>query len=252
MYNTPLAFFEELVRYMIAQTYPNWELCLEDGSPQKNAQIEEICKKDSRILYRYTGNNLGIAGNTNEALKRATGDYIGLLDHDDLLTANCLFEVVKAINDDPDVEFLYTDEDKITTTDKACFEPYFKPDFAIDKLRTVNYICHFSVFRRDVMEKLGGERSEYDGAQDYDLILRMAEIAKNIKHIPKILYHWRVHERSTAAVGEVKPYAFEAGIKVLEDHLKRVGLEGTVSHGATLGTYRIEYKGKKQPSDTEL
>ena len=137
MYNTPLNFFEELVEYMINQTYTNWELCLEDGSPKKNEEIEEICKKDKRIKYNYTGNNLGIAGNTNEALKRATGDYIALLDHDDLLPVNCLYEIVKAINEDPDIEFIYTDEDKITTTDKPRFEPHFKPDFAIDTLRGI-------------------------------------------------------------------------------------------------------------------
>lgn len=255
MYNTPLNFFEELVEYMINQTYTNWELCLEDGSPKKNEEIEEICKKDKRIKYNYTGNNLGIAGNTNEALKRATGDYIALLDHDDLLPVNCLYEIVKAINEDPDIEFIYTDEDKITTTDKPRFEPHFKPDFAIDTLRGNNYICHFSVFRKDLMQKLEGERSKYNGAQDFDIIIRMAEITdpKHIKHIPKVLYHWRVHDLSTAkAGGDAKPYAFEAGIKVLEDHLKRVGLEGKVSHGATLGNYKIDYKVKGNPKVTIL
>ena len=253
MYNTPVNFFSELVEYMINQTYPNWELCLEDGSPEKNKEIEEICKKDERIKYNYTGKNLGIAGNTNEALKNATGDYIALLDHDDLLPANCLYEVVKAINEDPSIEFIYTDEDKITTTDKPRFDPHFKPDFAIDTLRSNNYICHFSVFRKDLMDKLGGERSKYDGAQDYDIIIRMAEIAKNIKHIPKVLYHWRVHELSTAkAGGDAKPYAFEAGIPVLQDHLNRVGLEGEVSHGVTLGTYKIDYKVKGNPKVTIL
>ncbi len=253
MYNTPVNFFSELVEYMINQTYPNWELCLEDGSPEKSKEIEEICKKDNRIKYNYTGKNLGIAGNTNEALKNATGDYIALLDHDDLLPANCLYEVVKAINEDPSIEFIYTDEDKITTTDKPRFDPHFKPDFAIDTLRSNNYICHFSVFRKDLMDKLGGERSKYDGAQDYDIIIRMAEIAKNIKHIPKVLYHWRVHELSTAkAGGDAKPYAFEAGIPVLQDHLKRVGLEGEVSHGVTLGTYKIDYKVKGNPKVTIL
>ncbi|MBR6902785.1 MAG: glycosyltransferase [Clostridia bacterium] len=253
MYNTPIDFFDELVEYMINQTYQGWELCLEDGSPKANAKIAEICKKDKRIKYNYTGNNLGIAGNTNEALKRATGDYIALLDHDDLLPANCLFEVVKAINEDRDTEFIYTDEDKITTTDKPRFEPHFKPDFAIDTLRSNNYICHFSVFRRDIMDKLGGERSEYDGAQDYDLFLRMSEIAENIKHIPKILYHWRVHDNSTSKLNsDAKPYAFEAGIKVLKDHLSRVGLQAQVTHGATLGTYEIDYKVIGEPKVTIL
>ena len=253
MYNTPIEFFSELIDYMLNQTYKNWELCLEDGSPEKNTEIETICKKDKRIKYNYTGNNRGISGNTNEALRRATGDYIALLDHDDLLPYNCLFEVVKAINEDPTIEFIYTDEDKFTTMDKPRFDPHFKPDFAIDTLRTNNYICHFSVFRRDIMEKLGGERSEYDGAQDYDLILHMTEIAKNIKHIPKILYHWRVHDLSTSkAGGDAKPYAFEMGIKVLTDHLKRVGLDGEVRHGATFDSYEVEYKVKGNPKVTIL
>ena len=183
MYNTPVNFFEELVEYLINQTYKNWELCLADGSPSKNEEIEKICKKDNRIKYNYTGKNQGISGNTNEALKMATGDYIGLLDHDDLLSVNALYEIVKAVNEDKSIEFIYTDEDKITTMDKPRFDPYFKSDFAIDTLRANNYICHFSVFRKDLMEKLGGFRSKYDGAQDYDIIIRMAETAKNIKHL---------------------------------------------------------------------
>ena len=255
MYNTPVDMFNELVEYLINQTYTNWELCLEDGSPEKNEKICEICNKDDRIKYNYTGNNLGIAGNTNEALKNATGDYIALLDHDDILPLNCLYEVVKAINEDPEIEFIYTDEDKITTMDKPRFDPHFKPDFAIDTLRSNNYICHFSVFRKDLMDKLGGERSKYNGAQDFDIILRMAEITdpKHIKHIPKILYHWRVHELSTAkAGGDAKPYAFEAGIPVIQDHLKRVGLEGKVTHGATLGTYQTDYKVIGNPKVTIL
>ncbi len=154
MYNTPVNFFTELVQYLIDQTYTNWELCLADGSPEKNKKLEEICRKDERIKYNYTGKNLGISGNTNEALKMATGDYIALLDHDDLLPINSLFEIVKAINEDPEIEFIYTDEDKITTMDKPRFDPHFKPDFAIDTLRSNNYICHFSVFRKDLMEKL--------------------------------------------------------------------------------------------------
>ena len=248
MYNTPVNFFEELVEYLINQTYKNWELCLADGSPSENEEIEKICKKDNRIKYNYTGKNQGISGNTNEALKMATGDYIGLLDHDDLLSVNALYEIVKAVNEDKSIEFIYTDEDKITTMDKPRFDPYFKSDFAIDTLRANNYICHFSVFRKDLMEKLGGFRSKYDGAQDYDIIIRMAETAKNIKHIPKILYHWRVHELSTSKPGgDAKPYAYEAGIKVLQDHLERVGLEGKVNHGVTLGSYKITYKIKGNP-----
>ena len=254
MYNTPKQYFEELVDRMIEQTYSNWELCLADGSPEKNKEIEEICKKDARIHYQFLAENRGISGNTNAALKMATGDYISLLDHDDLLAPFALYEVVKTINRHAEVEFIYSDEDKFTTLGGKRFDPHFKPDFAIDTLRSNNYVCHFSTFKKELMDKLGGFRSNYDGAQDYDIIIRMSELTDKIVHIPKILYHWRVHPASTAAAtaGDAKPYAFESGIRVLQDHLKRVGLEGTVEHGITLGIYRIRYKVKGTPKVTIL
>ncbi len=249
MYNTPEKYFEELVDRMIEQTYPNWELCLADGSKEKNAKIEKICEKDKRIKYKFINDNKGISGNTNEALKLVTGDYVSLLDHDDMLSKNALYEVVKCINENPDVEFIYTDEDKFTELKGKRWEPHFKPDFAIDSLRSNNYICHFSTFKKELMDKLGGFRSKYDGAQDYDIIIRMSELTDKIVHIPKVLYHWRVHPQSTAAAtaGEAKPYAFEAGIKVLEDHLKRCNLKGTVEHGITLGNYIIHYEVEGNP-----
>ncbi len=248
LYKTPRKFFEELVQCLKDQTYSNWELCLADGTPEENKELKDIIKSDKRIKYKALEKNLGIAGNTNECIKLATGDFIALFDHDDLLPEFSLYEVVKAINENPDVEFLYSDEDKITTLDKPRFDPYFKSDFAPDSLRANNYICHFSVFKKELLEKLGGEREEYDGAQDYDIILRMSEETKNIVHIPKMLYHWRVHENSTAKAGETaKPYAYEAGIKAIQDHLKRIGLKGTVEDGETLGTYHVKYEIKGNP-----
>ncbi len=251
MYNTPYNFFEELVDCLINQTYSNWELCLADGSPQKDTSLEKIYKKDNRIKYQFLGENKGIAGNTNECIKMATGNFIALFDHDDLLPVFSLYEVVKCINENPEVEFIYSDEDKITTLDKPRFNPHFKPDFSLDFLRANNYICHFSVFKRELMDKLEGERSKYDGAQDFDIILRMTENVKDLKnivHIPKVLYHWRVHPNSTAqADTQAKPYAFEAGIPAIQDHLERVGLKGTVEHGASLGTYRIKYEFEGNP-----
>lgn len=242
MYNTKEEFFKELVDGLIEQTYSNWELCLADGSPEKNLEIENICKCDERIKYNFLGKNLGISGNTNEALKLATGDYIALLDHDDLLPKFSLYEIIKCINKHPEVEFIYTDEDKFEKIGGKRYDPYFKSDFAPDTLRANNYICHFSVFKKSLMNKLGGFRSEFDGAQDYDIFLRMSEVTKNIIHIPKILYHWRVHELSTAkSGGTAKPYAYEAGIKALKAHIDRLGLKGTVEHGKTLGTYKINY-----------
>jgi len=245
MYNTPLNFFKELVDSLINQTYTNWELCLADGSKERNEKIEKLCSKDKRIVYKFLNDNQGISGNTNEALKLATGDYIALLDHDDLLPIYSLFEYVKLINEHPNAEFIYSDEDKITTLNKPRFEPHFKPDFSIDFLRTNNYICHFSMFKKELMDKLGGFRSKYDGAQDFDIILRMSENVEsyaNIYHIPKVLYHWRVHAASTAGSGEAKTYAFDSGVLAVQDHLDRVGIKAKVEHGATLGTYKANYE----------
>lgn len=243
MYNTPAKFFEELVDSLINQTYSNWELCLADGSEAQNEELKSIIEKDSRIKYNFLGENKGIAENTNAALKMATGDYIGLLDHDDILPEFSLYEVVRTINNHPEADFIYSDEDKFEEVGGKRYDPYFKSDFAPDTLRANNYICHFSIFRKDLMDKLEGFRSEFDGAQDYDIILRMSENAKNIVHIPKILYHWRVHELSTAKAGaHAKPYAYEAGKKAVQAHLDRMGLKGTVEQGKTIGTYKVNYE----------
>lgn len=244
MYNTKEKFFKDLVNCMISQTYSNWELCLADGSPKQNENLKKYIEKDARIKYKFLNENKGIAGNSNAAIDMAEGDYIALLDHDDILAEYALYEVVSYINKWPNAEFLYSDEDKIDENDNR-YDAYFKPDFAPDTLRCQNYICHFSIFKKELMDKLGGFKSDYDGAQDYDIFLRMSEIAKveNIKHIPKLLYHWRVHNESTAKLNShAKNYAFEAGKKAIEDHLKRIGLEGTVSEGCIEGIYRIDYK----------
>ena len=248
MYNTPVNFFTELVDCLKAQTYSNWEMCLADGSPKKNEELDPIIKSDERIKYVFLSENKGISGNTNEALKLATGDYILLVDHDDLIPVFCLYELAKRINKNPEAEFIYTDEDKIEgTKDKRC-DPHFKPDFAIDTLRSNNYITHLSVFKKELMDKLGGFRDKYNGAQDFDIIIRATENTKNIIHIPKVLYHWRVHPNSTAMVADAKPYAYEAGIKVIEDHLERQGLEAKVTHGGDIpGVYEVEYKVKGNP-----
>ena len=249
MYKTKEKFYKDLVKCKIKQTYPNWELCLADGSPEKNENYRKHYEKDERIKYKFLGENKGIAGNTNAAIEMATGEYIALLDHDDILAEYALYEVARCINKNPNVEFMYSDEDKIDGRDNR-YDAYFKPDFAPDTLRCQNYICHFSKFKKEVMDKLEGFRSDYDGAQDYDIFLRMSEIVKeeNIKHIPKILYHWRVHRESTAQLNSnAKNYAFEAGKKAISDHLKRIGLEGEVSEGCLDGIYRVDYKVKGNP-----
>ena len=248
MYNTPIKYFEELVESLINQTYGNWELCLADGSMQKNEQLQEIIKKDNRIKYKFLNENKGIAGNTNSAIQMATGDYIALLEHDDLIPVFCLYELVKTINKNPEVEFIYTDEDKISGDENRRYDPHFKPDFSIDTLRSNNYITHLAVFKKELMNKLEGVRDEYNGAQDFDIILRMAENTNKIVHIPKILYHWRVHEDSTAMISAAKPYAYEAGKKAVEDHLKRQGLKAKVTHGGDMhGVYQVEYEIEGNP-----
>ncbi len=242
MYNTEEKFFVQLVDCVLGQTYKNFELCLADGSPKKAEFVDDIVKKDERIKYKFIGENKGISGNTNEALSLATGNFIGLLDHDDLLPNFSLYEIVKCINENPDVEFIYTDEDKINSDTLERFDPHFKPDFAIDTLRSNNYITHFSIFKKSLMEKIGGFNSKYDGAQDYDVIIKAVENAKKIVHISKVLYHWRVHQNSTAMISESKPYAYEAGVLVIEDHLKRLNIDAKVSQGGDVpGVYEVEY-----------
>ncbi len=249
MYNTPIKYFKELIDCMLKQTYKNWQLCLADGSPEKNDEIINIVNKDKRIVYKFLGKNNGIAENSNEALKLATGDFIALVDHDDLLPEFCLYELVKAINENKDVEFIYTDEDKINEEKENRCDPHFKPDFAIDTLRSNNYITHLSVFSKILMEKLGGFSSKYNGAQDYDIILRAVENTNKIVHIPKILYHWRINPNSTAMLSDTKPYAYEAGIRVIQDHLNRQGLKAEVTQSKDIkGVYEVQYEVENNPS----
>ena len=245
LYNTDTEFFRELLYSVHCQTYSNWELCLADGSPEELTQIKKMCEKDKRIKYKFLGENKGISGNTNECLKLATGDYIALFDHDDMIPLNSLFEIARCINNNPDVEFIYTDEDKLESIDEFRYNPYFKPDYAPDTLRSGNYITHFSIFKKELMEKLEGFRSKYDGAQDFDIILRATELAgkDKIKHIPSILYHWRTHALSTALNSDAKTYAYDSGVLAI------IGLKGEVTTNPNLrGYYQVNYeiKGKSK------
>lgn len=243
LYNTPEDFFRELLFNMYRQTYTNWELCLADGSNEKLEYIEKMCK-DPRIHYKFLGENKGISGNSNEGLKMVTGDYVALLDHDDLLMPNALFEIVKVINERKNVRFIYTDEDKMKTIDEPRFDPHFKPDFSPDYITGNNYICHFSVFKKEVMDKLGGFRDEYNGAQDLDIILRMSEIVepKDIYHIPKILYHWRISDTSTAGNPETKLYAYISGEKAVQHHIDRLNIKGVAQRDEKMyGIYKVKY-----------
>lgn len=246
LYKTPQQYLDRLIASIKEQTYANWELCLSDGSgadsPIRGA-LEKYRDSDPRIRVLFQEKPLQISENTNAAIEIATGEYIVFADHDDELTPNALYECVKALNSDPEIEILYSDEDKMSMDGHKFFQPHFKPDFNIDLLRTVNYICHLFVVKHSVIERVGMLRSEFDGAQDYDFIFRCTEAAgaEKIHHIPMILYHWRSHEDSTAENPESKLYAFDAGQRAIEAHYERVGIHALVQKGEYLGLYRTKY-----------
>ena len=249
-YRTPEKFLAQMIDSLLAQTYGNWELCIANGSPEDSAMkkvLEEYTKKDSRIRVSELTENKGIAGNTNAALEMAQGEFVGLLDHYDLLAPNALYEIVRALDEDRNLDAVYTDEDKVTTELDEHFQPHLKPDFNLDLLRSNNYICHFFVVRRSIVQKVGGFCQEFDGAQDHDFIFRCIETAEKVGHIPEILYHWRTHKASTADNPASKMYAFDAGKRAIEAHLKRTGTEGIVSHTPDLGFFRVKYPVQGQP-----
>lgn len=249
-YKTPPQFLREMIESLLSQTYANWELCIANGSPD-DAEMAQILKEygeaDSRIRFCNLTENLGIAENTNAALAMAEGEFVGLLDHDDLLAPNALFEIVSLLEKDPEVDAVYTDEDKVTMNLDEHFQPHLKPDFNLDLLRSNNYICHFFTVRRSVVEETGGFRKEFDGAQDYDFIFRCVEKAGKVGHVPEILYHWRTHKASTADNPVSKMYAYDAGKRAIEAHLKRSGIQGIVSHTPDFGFYRVQYPVQGEP-----
>lgn len=248
-YNTPVKYLEEMIQSVIDQSYSNWQLCIADGSCG-NAKLEKVLEeyhnKDSRIIYKLLDSNKGIAGNTNAALELADGEITGLLDHDDTLEPDALYEVVKAFQDKL-VDAVYTDEDKILGPDWINVDPNFKPDYNIDLLRSHNYITHFFCVKTELLKEIGGFKAEYDGAQDYDVILRCTEKARKTRHIAKILYHWRMHDNSTAANPASKAYCHEAGRKAVEDHLKRLGIPGKVELSKLFGASRVIYETPGNP-----
>lgn len=241
MYNTNELFFKELITCLKKQTYKNFEVCLADGSEVENKNLKKYFSDDDRFRYQHLNSNKGISENTNAALDMATGEYIALVDHDDVLPCFALYEVIKAINNNPSVEFIYSDED-ILDSNYERKNPYFKPDFSPYTLRSCNYICHLSVIKKTLINKIGKFRSNFDGAQDYDMILRATENAKLIVHIPKILYHWRAHNNSTSQNTDSKSYAFVAGKKAIEEQLKRLDIKGSVESLETPGTYKVNYE----------
>lgn len=251
LYNTPEAYLTVMIDSVARQTYGNWELCLADGSDAEHAYVGKICKRlarrENRIKYRKLDENRGISENTNACLEMATGDYIGLFDHDDLLHPSALYEYMQAICGQ-DADLLYSDENTFHETPADAYWPHYKPDYSPDTLRSYNYICHFTVFSRELLEKAGGGfRKEYDGSQDYDIILRLTEKAKHIVHIPKILYYWRSHKDSTASDIAAKPYTMDAARAAITAHLERIGLKGSVENARIPSTYKVQYEIKGNP-----
>lgn len=247
-YQTPEKYLREMLDSILAQTYDNWEVCLANGSPAgKGKTVEKVMRQygeqDDRFRYLDLEGNRGISGNTNAAIEMAVGDYIVLADHDDTLPEHALYEVASAINGHPDCDVFYSDEDKMDMDGGALFDPHFKPDFNPDLLTSVNYICHLFVVKKELLLKVGGLRQEFDGAQDYDFIFRCTENAAGICHIPKVLYHWRCHQDSTASNPESKLYAFEAGARAVMAHYNRCGIAAkSVVKGVDYGIYRTVFE----------
>lgn len=248
LYCTPLPYLKELLESVRRQSYENWQLCLADGSPDDKAKefIEKHYGREKRIVYRKLEENGGISANTNEAVALAAGEYLMLCDHDDTLEPDALYEIVKAIND-TSADVLYTDEDKVSMDGRHYFDPNFKPDFNLFRLRENNYICHIFVVKKSLTDETGLLRSEFDGAQDFDFILRCCEKAQKIMHIPKVLYHWRCHMDSTAADPSSKAYAYEAGRKAVREHYQRLGIDAKVEMTERPGWYRSHVKVQGNP-----
>lgn len=263
-YETQPAYMAALIDSCIAQTYGGWELVIADGSSSDIVKDTVDKYTDGRIKYVKLAENNGIAENTNQAIDHATGDYYGLLDHDDMLTPDALYEMAHAVQGGMPI-IAYSDEDKCDASGTRFYDPHFKLDFNLDLILTNNYICHLMAVRADVLKKLR-VRKEYDGSQDYDIILRVvgglllkerenkeaAPVEAAVVHVPKVLYHWRCHENSTADNPQSKMYAYEAGKKALIDFASRMGWKVDVRHNKHLGFYRIEYGDSVLPHRPDL
>ena len=250
LYNTPKNFLREMIDSVVNQTYQNWELCLADGSDKEHEYVGKICQEyiskpgGDRIVYKKLLKNEGISGNTNACYKMATGEFIGLFDHDDILHPCALYEYVKVINE-KDADYIYCDEITFKNGNiNKMLTMHFKPDYAVDNLRANNYICHFSVFARELLEGTELFRTQFDGSQDHDMILRLTDNAKNVVHVPKALYYWRSHAGSVASGIEAKTYAINAAKGAIAEHLRSHGFENfeIVSTKAFETIFRVSYE----------
>jgi O-antigen biosynthesis protein len=235
VYETPAGVLRKMLRSVQRQSYDDWELCLVDDCSQQ-PQVREILDRaqaeDPRIQVRYREENGGIVAASNDALEMASGEFVALLDHDDALHPDALAHVAEAIDGNPEADYVYTDEDKIDAGGHHS-APFFKPDWSPERMRTQMYTCHFSVLRRSLVEEVDGFDPEFEGSQDWDLVLKVTERARAVLHVPRILYHWRMLETSAAGGGEAaKPWAFEAGVRAVQAHCERIGLPARVERDA--------------------
>lgn len=249
-YHTPAKFLKDLVRSVLQQSYQNWELCLVNASPEDkrlSSLLENWAVRDKRIQVITLEKNLGIAQNTNAGIRAANGEFIAFLDHDDFLEPDALFCYVEALNKDSSINVFYSDEDKTDEYSAHYFYPHFKSDFNIDLLHANNYMCHFLAVRKSLAEFVGGLREAFDGAQDYDFVLRLTEQTDRIYHCPRILYHWRCSNQSTASSQNNKTYAIKAGTAALNAHFKRLGWNARAQEGAVDGWYQTKFTVKEEP-----
>ena len=250
LYHTPAKFLKDLVRSMMYQSYANWELCLVNASPEDvhlTSLLENWAMRDKRIRVIRLEKNLGIAQNTNAGIAASTGEFIAFLDHDDFLEPDALFCYADALNKDKTIDVFYSDEDKTDEYAAHYFYPHFKSDFNIDLLHANNYMCHFLAMRKSLVDTVGGLNEKFDGAQDYDFVLRLTENTKKIYHCPRILYHWRCSNQSTAASQGNKMYAIHAGKAALNAHYKRIGWNARAQEGAVDGWYQTKFTLKEEP-----
>lgn len=243
LYNTPIGLFRDMVDSVLSQTYSSWELILVNSTPE-NAElthlVDECANGNDRVHVVTLDGNYGITENTNRGVAVAVGDYVAFFDHDDVLEPDILFEYAKAVNEDPSIDMLYCDEDKLLDSGLLAY-PNFKPDFSIDQLRNNNYVCHMLTVRKSLLDRIGPTPEGFDGAQDHWLALRVSEETKNIKHVPKVLYHWRATAGSTALSNANKTYATDAGIRAVRSHIERLGIDADVEGYGRQFTYRVKY-----------
>jgi GT2 family glycosyltransferase len=251
VYETPADVLWEMLESVRGQSFLDWELCLVDDaspSPQVRSTLDQVADEEPRVRVAHRTQNGGIVAASNDALALARGEFVALLDHDDKFHPDALRLVDRAISDDPEVDYVYTDEDKIDERGRH-MSPFLKPDWSPERMRTQMYTCHLSVFRRSLVEDVGGFQDSFEGAQDWDLVLRATEQARKVLHVPRVLYHWRSIATSAAAGEAVKPWAFEAGGRAVQAHCDRIGLEATVERDfEDQGVYRLNPRLAREPS----